>query len=873
MKKLILIDGSNIMFRAYYGTAYTGNLMQNSKGQYTNAVFGFVNMMNSILREDFTHILVAFDKGKQTFRHEDFKDYKAGRKPMPEEFRSQINLIKESLDVLGVAQSELSLIEADDIIGTYSKVYYDDFDEIEIISNDKDLLQLLNDKVSLRSSKKGMQNYISYTPKYLKEVMNVYPNQITDLKGLMGDASDNLPGIPGVGEKTAVKLLNEYQTLERVVEAKDSFKGKMGERIREYYEDAILCKKIATIKTDVKLDYKLDDILYKGVIEDKMIEFYKELELHSLIKKYNKKSNNNNLEKFEYKIIKDIFELDKILIKDSFIVLETFNPYYHLAEALGFGMVNKLGNFFIPYELLHQSLGMQMYLNDSSINKFVFNNKMMKVVLMKDGYNLEGVSFDLLLAAYLLNPNNTKEDFRVIVTNFNYDNVPYLEEVYQKGVKYSIPAIDVYSSYAVKKAYAIKDLKDEMLDQLAKHNQLALLNDIELPLASVLAHMEFTGINVDKEKLHSLNIDIKTKIDTITKEIYYLAGIEFNIASPKQLGEILFDKLSLPFAKKKKTGYSTNIDILNKLKHHHPIIEKVITFRTLSKLYSTYIIGLENSILGDDKIHTIYRQAFTSTGRLSSVEPNLQNIPIRYAEGREIRKVFIPTPGSKLLASDYSQIELRVLAHMANEHTLIEAFKNNEDIHTKIAEQIFEKKNISSLERRQAKAVNFGIIYGQSAWGLSEEINISPKDAERFITKYYNTFSEIKVFMEKVVKDATSLGYASTLYHRRRYLPELNSSVYMQREAGKRNAMNAPIQGSAADIIKIAMIQIFNEMKKQKLKSKLLLQIHDELVFDVNIDEVDIMDKLVKDVMEQCVKLRVPLKVDMSFGDNLYQTK
>lgn len=872
MKKLILIDGSNIMFRAYYGTAYSGNLMQNSKGQYTNAVFGFVNMINSVLREDFTHILVAFDKGKETFRHKEYSDYKGGRKPMPDEFRSQIGLIKESLDVLGVKQREIALIEADDIIGTYAKHYYDEFDQIEIISNDKDLLQLLNDKVCQRSSKKGMQDYILYTPELLKEKMNVNPNQITDLKGLMGDASDNLAGIPGVGEKTAVKLLSEYSTLEGVLEDKDNIKGKLGERIREHFDNAILCKKIATLKTDVELILSLDDIEYKGVNEVEMLDFFKELELHSLIKRYIKKSN-DVVEEFEYKIIQDIYELDSILIKDSFIVLETFNPNYHLAEALGFGIVNKKGNFFIPYDLLHQSLGMQMYLSDPSIAKSVFDVKKMKVILMKDGYDIAGVEFDLLLAAYILNPNNTKEDFRVIVSNFDYDNVEYYEEIYQKGVKYSIPPLAKYSAYAAKKAFAIHYLKETLLKQLIKNNQLSLLNDIELPLASVLAHMEFDGIMVDREKLQSLNVDVKAKIDKITVEIYEIAGVVFNIASPKQLGEILFDKLHLPFAKKTKTGYSTNVDILNKLKNHHPIIEKIMLFRTLSKLYSTYIVGLEHAILGDEKIHTIYKQAFTSTGRLSSTDPNLQNIPIRYEEGREIRKVFIPRPGNMLLASDYSQIELRVLAHMAKEKTLIESFKNDEDIHKKTAQQIFEKEDITSLERRQAKAVNFGIIFGQSAWGLSEEINISPKDAERFITKYYETFSGIKTYMDKVISDATSLGYASTLKNRRRYLPELKSSVYMQRESGKRNAMNAPIQGSAADIIKIAMIQIFNEMQKRKLKSKLLLQIHDELVFDVDKNELEEMDKLVKDTMENCIDLDVPLKVDKSFGKNLYETK
>ena len=872
MKKLILIDGSNIMFRAYYGTAYSGNLMQNSKGQYTNAVFGFVNMINSVLKEDFTHILVAFDKSGKTFRHDKFSDYKAGRKPMPEEFRSQIDLIKKSLDVLGVKQREIFLIEADDIIGTYSEAYYDQFDKIEIISNDKDMLQLINDKVSMRASKKGMQNYTSYTPEYLVESMGVKPNQITDLKGLMGDSSDNLPGIPGVGEKTAVKLLKEYQTLEGVLEHKDRIKGKLGERIREYFEDAILCKEIATIKTDVEFEFTLDEVEYKGVNEEEMLAFYKELELHSLIKRFNKKKPRKKKD-FKYQVIDNIYDLEDILLDDSYITFETFNPYYHLAKTLGFGVVNKKGNFFVPYDLLHQSISFQMFLSDDKIKKNVFNVKMMRVCLMNDLYDIKGVEFDLLLAAYILNPNNTKDDFRVIVSNFEYDDVSYLEEVYSKGAKYHIPESEKYQVYAVKKAVAIKELKESLITALKDNNQFKLFKDIELPLASILAEMEFNGILVDRNKLGDLNKEVKEKIDNLTEVIYDLAGFEFNISSPKQLGEILFDKLQLPFAKKTRTGYSTNVDVLNKLKNHHPIIDKVMSYRTLTKLYSTYIVGLDNSVLKDGKIHTIYRQAFTSTGRLSSVEPNLQNIPIRYELGREIRKVFIPKPGNKLLACDYSQIELRVLAHMAKEEVLIEAFNNNEDIHKKTAQQIFEKTEISSLERRQAKAVNFGIIYGQSAWGLSEEINIGPKEAERFIKTYYTQFPGIKSFMDKVIKDATALGYVETLYNRRRYLPELNSSVYMQKEAGKRNAMNAPIQGSAADIMKIAMIEIDKEMKKQNCKSQLLLQIHDELVFDIDSHEVALMEKLVSDTMENCVKLLVPLKVDAALGNNLYETK
>lgn len=866
------MDGSNIMFRAYYGTAYSGNLMQNSKGQYTNAVFGFVNMMNSVLKEDFTHMLVAFDKGSKTFRHESFPDYKGGRSPMPDEFRSQIDYIHQSLDVLGVKQHEIALIEADDIIGTLAVQYYDQFDEIEIISNDKDLLQLVNDKVSLRSSKKGMQNYILYTPEALQEAMGVRPDQITDLKGLMGDASDNLPGIPGVGEKTAVKLLAAHETLEGVLDHKEEIKGKLGERIREYFEDAILCKQIATIKTDVELEFGLDDIEYKGENQEEMIDFFKELELHSLIKKFNR-THKVEKKEFNYKIIKDPFEVDDILEDGSNVVLESYNSYYHAATPLGFGISNSKGNFFVPYDLLFTSMNFQMFLSDPKFKKNVFDVKKMSVILMKDNVYLEGIDFDLLLAAYILNPSNTKEDFRVIVSNFEYDQVSYLEEVYGKGRKYLIPEVETYAMYACKKAFAIGELKERLESELKENKQYDLFKEIELPLAFVLADMEFTGISVDMSKLKSLNTNIKEKIDVLTTEIIELAGYEFNISSPKQLGEVLFDKLQLPFAKKTKTGYSTNVDVLNKLLGYHPIIEKIMLYRTLTKLYSTYVVGLENAVLGDGKIHTIYRQAFTSTGRLSSVEPNLQNIPIRYEEGREIRKVFVPTLGTKLLASDYSQIELRVLAHMAEEKVLIEAFKNKEDIHTKTAKQIFDKEKITSLERRQAKAVNFGIIYGQTSFGLSEEINITPKDAKRFIEKYYETFPGIKKFMDQVVEDATSNGYAETIYNRRRYLPELHSSVYMQREAGKRNAMNAPIQGSAADIIKIAMIRIYNEMKKRKLRSKLLLQIHDELVFDVHQDEVEEMETLVRDTMEQCVSLKVPLVVDQAFGDNLYDTK
>ncbi|PAT01187.1 DNA polymerase I [Candidatus Izimaplasma bacterium ZiA1] len=873
MKRLILIDGSNIMFRAYYATAYTGNLMENSKGVYTNAVFGFVNMMNSIVNDDFTHIMVAFDKGKATFRHEMFEDYKGGRKPMPDEFRMQIPLIKESLEHLGIKMLETELIEADDIIGTFTKKYYNDFDEIEIISNDKDLLQLVNDKVYLKVSRKGLKDFTIYNKTTLKEAMGVYPSQITDLKGLMGDASDNLPGIKGVGEKTAVKLLDQYENLENVIADKDNIKGKLGERIRNDFEQALLCKKIATIKVDCEVEEPIDYFAYSGPNNESLIEFYQEMEFHSLIKRINKTVVRKPNLDFNFKLITDSFELDKILVDDSFIVLESFNSNYHLAIPLGFAITNKLGSFFVPYNLIHQSLSLQMFLSDELMNKSVYNLKMMKVILLNDGYDICGVNFDLLLAAYILNPSNTKDDFRVVVSNFDYNDVSYYEEIYGKGAKYQIPLDDMYQKYAVKKTIAIKELKEQLLTELKENNQYLLFHEIELPVASVLAKMEVAGINVNQDYLEELNIELTGRIENLTKDIHELANKEFNISSPKQLGEVLFEDLGLKASKKTKTGYSTGSEVLEKLLDHHPIIEKIMMYRMLTKLHSTYIIGLKNSILKDNKIHTIYRQAFTSTGRLSSIEPNLQNIPIRYEEGRLIRKVFIPSSHNFLLASDYSQIELRVLAHMANEDNLIQAFRNGEDIHTKTASLIFDKEEISSLERRVAKAVNFGIIYGQSAWGLSEGINITPKQASQFIEKYYARFPGIKAYMDKVVSDATVKGYAETIYNRRRYLPELSSSAYMQREAGKRNAMNAPIQGSAADIIKIAMIDIDKALTKQKLKSKLLLQIHDELVFDVHYDEVEIIEKLVKETMENCISLKVPLVVDQHKGKNLYETK
>lgn len=871
MRKMILVDGNNLIYRAYYATAYSGNLMRNANGLFTNAIYGFHNMINKIVSNEVgTDILIAFDAGKETFRHSEYKEYKAGRKPMPDEFRVQLPYIRKYLELNNITHYELPMYEADDIIGTFSSKYYEDYDEIVIYSNDKDLLQLINDKVKIVSSSKSGDYIVD--EEYLFDNMGVTPDQIIDLKGLMGDASDNLKGIPGVGEKTAVKLLKEYKTLENLFDNVDLIKGKLKEKIENNKESAIMCKNIATIDLDAPVTITIEDIGYKKVVNDDLIAFYQDLGFHSILNKLNVES--KPVTAIEYSVINSDDDVLSILENDSSIILEYFGSNYHKSEKLGFAISNKKGNFFLPYKMIHESISFQLWLIDSTIKKRTYDYKAMRVQLLYDGYDIHGVEFDLLLATYLINPNLGKEEFKRVAMSFNFDDVEYDERVYNKGVKYCIPEDkSIYELHACKKANALNKMYNKVNTKLSKDSLDSLLYDIEIPLAKTLAKMEFEGLNVDKEQLVAQDEKIAKTIDKLTENIFELAGCKFNISSPKQLGEILFEKLELKTSKKTKNGYSTNIDVLNSLIDAHPIIKQVIEYRKFVKLKNTYIDGLLLQIYDDSKVHTIYKQALTQTGRLSSIEPNLQNIPIRYEEGRMIRKAFVASKDSILLAADYSQIELRILAHLSKDEELINAFNNNEDIHKRTAQLIFGKEEISSIERRQAKVVNFGIIYGMSSYALSEDLNISFFEADKFIKNYYDSFPKIEAYLKSIVDTANELGYVSTLLGRRRYIPELKSSVYMQREAGKRNAMNAPIQGSAADIIKIAMIKIDEAIKEKLLNSKLLIQIHDELVFDVPNDEKDIMLKLVKDVMENCYKIDVPLTVDIGYGPSLYDTK
>ena len=882
MKKLVLIDGSNLMFRAYYATAYSGRMMKNSKGEFTNAVYGITNMLNLILKEDFTHCLVAFDKGKATFRHKAYEAYKAQRKPMPDEFRSQLPYIKAVPDKLGMPVYEHEEYEADDIIATLAHAYYDEFDDIEIISNDRDLFQLLNHKVHMRLSKQGIEPERDYTQDSLKEDLGLNPSQIPDLKGLMGDSSDNLPGIPGVGEKTALKLLHEYGDVSTLLRHVNELKGKLKERIQTHGKDAETFRDLATVKTDCELDMTLDDLRYEGIDKAALVDFYEHLEFHSLLRRLktdngleSETDNQKHVSKVKPTRVIDGEEAIREAVDTplSTLVLESFGDNYHFAKKLGFLVSAEDKADFIPYETAIHSPSFKAYLLDANKRKMTHDIKKTRVMLMQDGLDIKGVDFDSLLSAYVLNPSNTKEDFKVVVSNFDYHDVPYYEDVYGKGKKAGIPSRKTYVEYARKKARAIETLRSDIEDMLEKHGQKRLYETIELPLAFVLAEMESEGVRIDMDALKEIDQTLESELRKLTGDIHDLAGEPFNIGSPKQLSEILFERLGLPPQKKTKTGYSTNVEVLNKLKGKHPIIDKILRYRMIDKLRSAYIKGLSDAVHEDGKIHTIYKQAFTQTGRLSSIEPNLQTIPIRTEMGRSIRKVFIPSEGNVLIAADYSQIELRLLAHLANERRMIEAFNSGEDIHTATGKLVFDKETLTDSERRMAKAVNFGIIYGQTPWGLSQELGTSNQAAKQFIDRYYERFNGIESYMDEVVNKAKQTGYVTTMYNRRRYIPELSSKIHAQRELGKRTAMNAPLQGSAADLIKIAMNKIKDVMEKKNLKSKLILQIHDELVFDVPKDEAETMQSLVKETMEGVADLKVPLTVDALIGENLDEAK
>ena len=870
MKKLLLIDGFSLLFRAYFATAYSGNLMRNSKGVHTNMIFGFANMMQQVLKKDFTHILVAFDSEGKTFRHDDYKEYKAGRSETPAELIEQIPLAKDYVTRLGISQFEQTRLEADDIIGTLAKQAANEGFKVDIFTGDKDLLQLVNDQITVNITKKGISELDAYDPALVQEKMEVPPRLITDLKGLMGDSSDNLPGIQGVGPKTAVKLLNEYGSIEEVLAHANQIKGKLGENLVTHKDMGLLCKKLATIKTDADLQIDLDDIFYKGYDVESLNQFYRDVEFRGMIKKTEQVS-------LDVVIVDDstIYELASQLPKEAVISIERLEDNYHQSTILGMTILADKA-YFVPFEILQTPLNpVAEWLANPKTKKQTYDGKAATVSLLWHGMEVHGFTDDLLLASYVVNAN-TKDDLVQICMAYEYTDIIDPRNLFGRGAKKAMPSVEEIAQYSLKNALAIKELLPRMKEEISK-NQQQELYQLELDLSQTLAHMEFQGVLVDVDTLKELQTTFTEELFALEARVQELAGTTFNLNSPKQLGEILFDQLGLPHGKKTKTGYSTSIDVLENLRGFE-IVDKLLQYRSTSKLKSTYLDGIEKVMVTQDgvtKVHTIFKQATAVTGRLSSIEPNLQNLPVRTEQGQLIRKLFIPSSGNTLLGADYSQIELRVLAHLSKTTDLIEAFQQQKDIHTTTAMKVFcvQESEVTATMRRQAKAVNFGIIYGQGAWGLSEGINVSQAEAKKFIEDYYESFPGIYEFLTGLVDFAKEHGYVETMLKRRRYLPDLKSPIATVRAFGERTAKNAPIQGSAADIIKQAMVNIDRVIHEKKLKSKLIIQIHDELIFDCVPEELELLRDLVAKEMKQAIPMDVPLDIEIGTGQNLYQVK
>lgn len=885
MKRIILIDGNSLMFRAYYATAYTGNLMQASSGLYTNAIYGFVNMMTKVVEsEEFDYIFVAFDKGKKTFRHQAYQEYKGTRKPMPEEFAMQIPLIKEYLDVMQIKRLETDDYEADDLIATMSTLAKQNGCDGLVISGDKDLLQLVDEHTTVALTKKGITDLEYYTEENFKTLTGFLPTQLIDYKGLIGDSSDNLPGVSGVGPKTATKLLDQYQTLEKIMENVDQIKGKVGEMLRQDKEISLRTKKLATLCRNAKIDVEFEMTKYQRPNVDALRLFFEKVEFKSFIKRL------DTMHFKELEIEPDEKEGEKRLVHFHVNELDAFQTYlkeqgekiskvaieveldkinYHKADLLGFGFLIEEEGFYFDKQYIYEN-SIHDFLERKTISFSSIDIKRVYCTLMKYGIEIKKFDFDVNLAAYVINPSLPNQDSKYLFEEFITTTLPYFEEVYGKKTILSIPDTSVLASYTLNKCVAILEVEKPMKEKLEEANQNSLFYDIELPLALVLAKIELTGFKINPTRLKEIGEFLNDEIERLQTQIYTLVGREFNIGSPKQLGIVLFDELNLGKGKKNKTGYSTSAEILEKLASEHEVPRLVLDYRKYSKLLSTYVVGLMQEMSGvDGKVHTTFKQALTATGRLSSTEPNIQNIPIRTEDGRLIRSAFVPSyEDGYIVSADYSQIELRILADVSNCPAMIDDFNHGKDFHQTTAAKIYDEplENVNKDMRRIAKAVNFGIIYGMSDWGLSEQLHISPVSANNFIRRYFEVYPEIKTYLDDTIEKAKALGYTKTIFQRRRYMSEIHSTNHALREFAKRTAMNAPIQGAAADIIKIAMIEVQRALETKNLKSKIVAQVHDELILDVPKEELEIVQQLLKEKMENAVQLQVKMIVDVEYG-------
>lgn len=883
-KKLLLIDGNSVAFRAFYALYRQLDRFTSPDGLHTNAIFTFKNMLDAIMKQtNPTDVLVAFDAGKVTFRTEMYQDYKGGRQKTPSELSEQLPVIREMLKDLGIKSYELKNYEADDIIGTLSKMGEDAGYTVDIVTGDRDLTQLASDKTTVLITKNGVGDTEAYTPDHMKEVNGVTPTEFIDMKALMGDSSDNYPGVTKVGPKTASRLIQKYGSIEELYEHVDEMKkSKLKENLINDKDKAFLAKKLATIDRDSPVEVTLADTkLQEPNIED-LRNLYERLGFKKFLAELGSTgttSSEQEIEKYEYLELtnENIVELDKISEKEVTFYLAMLGDNYHLAPIEGFSL--KVGNkiYVSKDPVLLQENPLRKMLEDKTIKKNVFDIKRTYVGLHRLNLKAKGLDYDMLLASYLVNNENNSNDLGEVAHLYDDYSVKTDLEVYGKGKKQAVPDDNELFEHLAAKVAVIEKLKTPLLEKLKDHEQDDLYETIEIPVAFVLAKMEITGIKVEASVLNQLGNDFAVKLQELEHKIYQQADEEFNLNSPKQLGHILFEKLGLPPIKKTKTGYSTSVEVLEQLKMKSPIVSEILDYRQIAKIQNTYVKGLLECIQPDGRIHTRYLQTLTATGRLSSVDPNLQNIPTRTNEGKQIRKAFVPsTKDGYIFSCDYSQVELRVLAHVSGDEHMQEAFKSGYDIHAHTAMKIFHLDSpdeVTPLMRRHAKAVNFGIVYGISDYGLSKNLGISRKQAKTFIENYFEQYPQIKNYMDDAIKKARENGYAETIMHRRRYLPDIHSKNFNVRSFAERTAINSPIQGSAADIIKIAMINMQKKLDELHLKTKMVLQVHDELIFDVPKDELDIIKKIVPEVMQSAVKLDVPLIADSNWGHNWYDAK
>lgn len=867
MEELILIDGNSLLFKAFYATSYTGNYMVNRNGIPTNGVYGFARMVEKIISTNPKYVIVAFDYGKKTFRNELLDTYKATRKETPQELVPQFALAREYLTAHNITWYEVEGYEGDDIIGTLVDFGEKNNLKVSVYTGDKDANQLISSQTTIYRTVKGVTELDIYNEQTLLDKYGLKPDQFRDFLGLMGDSSDNIPGIKGVGEKTALKLLHQYGTIEGLQEHQDEIKGKMGEKIRAGMEDALMSKKVATILRDIPIDVDLEKATYQGYDYETLKSFYEKYDMNSLIKSMTIEA----APKKELKL--EIVDHMPEITKDSAVYPSIYDTNYHRSIILGYGIYNDEQAYFISYENALKDELFLAYLKDDNKKKYGYDIKSAVIGSRWNGIEINGYTFDLSLASYVLEPA-IKEELKYVCTHFDYEGVQYDEEVFGKGAKKHIPEDDILASHIVSKAKAIYELKDVVTKELKDKNQYELYENIELPVTRILGEMEFAGTEIDLDVLKEMDTAFDETIEKLANDIYRISGTTFNISSPKQLGQVLFEDLGLKGGKKTKTGYSTSQDVLEKIIDAHPVVPLVLEYRMLTKLSSTYLKGLQEQVFPDNKIHTIYKQTLTHTGRLSSVDPNLQNIPVRSEEGKLIRKAFVSHNGY-LVSFDYSQIELRILAHMAHVTNLIDAFNQGKDIHRHTAALVFGVKDeeVTPQMRSQAKAVNFGIIYGMSEFRLSKDIGMSISEARDFINKYFETYPEVKTYMDEVVETCKKQGYVSTLLNRKRYIPTINDKNFMVRQQAQRYAMNTPIQGTGADILKLAMIEVDKALKEKNLKSQMILQVHDELIFDVFEDELEEVMSLVKEKMENCIKMDVPLIVEGNYAKNWCELK